>query len=258
MSFVWRRIIYFHIQVHYKISVDGEEKQSKINEDPREFRNVQLFASDYWHDSADAVYKNLCYENVETEEKEVGCPYGWKENSGFCYKYFPNYVMWNHLQNSSTTWEIATQTCSAMDVSIRLGFTLQALKGIILGISTWGHIRDTELLHKISCKQRHLAWRKKKMWWMSFWMDWGHSMVLWTNDSRWLQPSHRWKLSPAALLRLLEECRLWSKQSFCLSKRDDSSLNLWFYLNIYWNTFTKQHAAHLSHNSFITSIHITQ
>ena len=117
--------------MHYKIAVDGEEKQNTINDDPREFRNVQLFASDYWHDSANAVYKNLCYENVETgatKAKEVGCPYGWKENSGFCYKYFPNYVMWNHLQNSSTTWEIATHTCSAMDVSIK-AFTLQTWKG---------------------------------------------------------------------------------------------------------------------------------
>ena len=39
-----------------------------INDEAREFQNVQVFASDGWHDPADASYSNLHIENSSGEE----------------------------------------------------------------------------------------------------------------------------------------------------------------------------------------------
>ena len=54
--------------MHYKIFIDGEEKLNIVNEKPHLFTNVKIFASDEWHEAADAEYKNLCFENNDEEE----------------------------------------------------------------------------------------------------------------------------------------------------------------------------------------------
>ena len=53
-----------------KIFINGQQKLSQINNNAKEFQNVQFFSSDNWHTPADAEYRNLCFETEKEEEVE--------------------------------------------------------------------------------------------------------------------------------------------------------------------------------------------
>ena len=46
-------------QYRYTIMINGEEKFTIVNTDPREFNNVKLFASDPWFDSFDGKIRMI-------------------------------------------------------------------------------------------------------------------------------------------------------------------------------------------------------
>ena len=43
-----------------------------MNENPQEFKNVKVYSSDPWNEAADALYKNLIFENIEEESVNTG------------------------------------------------------------------------------------------------------------------------------------------------------------------------------------------
>ena len=53
-----------------------------MNENPQEFKNVKVYSSDPWVEAADALYKNLCFENIETESVNTGEFYMLTEGDG--------------------------------------------------------------------------------------------------------------------------------------------------------------------------------
>ena len=56
--------LYEYFQVYFTVEIDGRLVVSKENADPREFRDVMVFAGDNFHPAADAQYKNLVWENL--------------------------------------------------------------------------------------------------------------------------------------------------------------------------------------------------
>ena len=42
-----------------------------MNENPQEFKNVKVYSSDPWNEAADALYKNLIFENIEGQPASI-------------------------------------------------------------------------------------------------------------------------------------------------------------------------------------------
>ena len=60
--------IKLNFKVHYTIKLDGETKVDIINENPTQFKDVAVYASDNFHDAPDASYGNLMFENIGKDQ----------------------------------------------------------------------------------------------------------------------------------------------------------------------------------------------
>ena len=52
----------------YNVYVNGDLKRSVVNNDPRIYTNVRLYASNPWHPPAGATLRNLVFENIPNGE----------------------------------------------------------------------------------------------------------------------------------------------------------------------------------------------
>ena len=52
--------------VYFSVTIDGDLIHQVLNTKLRTFRDVKVFAGDYFHPAADASYKNLIWNNLPT------------------------------------------------------------------------------------------------------------------------------------------------------------------------------------------------
>ena len=51
-------------QIYFAVTIDGTQIHQVFNADARTFRDVEVFAGDYFHPAADASYKNFIWHNL--------------------------------------------------------------------------------------------------------------------------------------------------------------------------------------------------
>ena len=54
------------------VKIDEQEINRLENFDPRSFDDVRVYAGDSFNDPANAIYKNLHYENIEDDPINIG------------------------------------------------------------------------------------------------------------------------------------------------------------------------------------------
>ena len=88
-----------------KIFLDGAEKLTLVNQEPQEYFDVKIYTSDPWNPSANATYRNFCFENIHLDDL---CPDEWTSYGENCFKYFYN----------PTNWYSANDYCSGNKVCV--------------------------------------------------------------------------------------------------------------------------------------------